>query len=126
MLPNLSALCDESAPTGVKPKAPKGKAKKQKKQEEDTARNIQDEWDEVHRTGDANDMMNPLMRLLGYGQQKEVHQFLLQQYANAQSRPACNKWYNKPKGRCDKDYQTLITNLRKRWNPELFRGGPWD
>ena len=125
MLPNLSALRHESAPTGVKPKGAKDKAKKQKKKEKDLARDIQDAWDDVHRTGDANDMMNPLMRLLGYGQQKEVHQFLLGQYANAQRLPACNK-RPKPKGRCDKDYQILITNLRKRWNPDLFRGGPWD
>lgn len=136
MLPNLSALRQESAPTGVepkgaKPKGAKGKAKKQKKQEEDVARNIQDTWDEVRKMGDANDMMNPLTRLLRYDKQdltEEVRQFLLQRYANAQKLSGCNRRFRgKPKGMCDEDYKILIKDLRKLVpSPDLFRGGPWD
>ena len=133
MLPNLSALCHESVPTGVKLKGAKGKAKKQKK-EKDLARDIQDTWKEVHGTGDANKMMSPLLRLLGYGQkegtsrlQEEVRQFLLQQYANAQKLSGCKLPSPlRPNGKCVKAYKILIKDLRNRWSPELFQGGPWD
>jgi len=133
MLPNLSALCHESVPTGVEPKGAKGKAKKQKKNK-NLERDIQDTWDEVHKLDDADKMLSPLLRLLGYGQkertsrlQEEVHQFLLRQYANAQKQPGCKRsYYLRPNGKCVEAYEILIKDLRKRWSPELFQGGPWD